>query len=283
MSLALFQQKWFSGMTLQAASKVLWGNADGLPEMEKRFLGNLFWHYLDPSKNNVGELDDMIAFFSFAFLNRRRSRAQILQDLWVLFQSREKHGGYFVEFGACDGLSLSNTFLLEKEYGWTGILAEPAPLWHEALHENRSCHISTKCVYDASGKAIPFSCSTIPELSRISTVVPDDSHERSGNRKEGQCVEVETITLMDLLKEAKAPEYIDYLSIDTEGSEELILRDFDFDAYRFGYITIEHAGEQKKRDAIFNLLTRNGYTRWHPEMSRWDDWYIGNMKQNSGE
>ena len=126
----LLTQKWFSGMTLQAASKVLWGNADGLPEMEKRFLGNLFWHYLDPSKNNVGELDDMIAFFSFAFLNRRRSRAQILQDLWVLFQSREKHGGYFVEFGACDGLSLSNTFLLEKEYGWTGILAEPAPdMW----------------------------------------------------------------------------------------------------------------------------------------------------------
>lgn len=261
---------------MSAASKNIWESTDGLPEMEKRFLGNLFWHYLNPAgdRERVAGLDDLIAFFSFAFLNRHRSRAQILQDLWVLHQTQEKRSGYFVEFGACDGLSLSNTLLLEKGYGWTGILAEPDPRWHEALYKNRSCHISTKCVHSASGEIMSFSCATIPELSRITDVVPDDSHERSGNRRQAENVNVETITLLDLLREAEAPGYIDYLSIDTEGSEELILRDFDFSAYRFGLITIEHAGEQKKRNAIFKLLTKHGYRRWYPEMSRWDDWYV---------
>ncbi|MCF6303720.1 MAG: FkbM family methyltransferase [Devosiaceae bacterium] len=218
--------------------------------------------------------DDLIAFFSFAFLQRRRSKAQLLQDLWVLFQTKEKRAGYFVEFGACDGVSLSNTLLLEKEYGWHGILAEPDPRWHKDLQANRDCQISRKCVYSESGQMIRFSCATIPELSRISDIVPDDSHERSKNRTAADVVNVEIISLLDLLREANAPKEIDYLSIDTEGSEELILRKFDFEAYQFGLITVEHAGETTKREAIYKLLTQQGYQRWHKEMSRWDDWYV---------
>ncbi len=276
MSTNLFQQKWFSDMSLSAASKVLCGKMDDFPEFEQRFLGNLFWHYLDQAHDNSDGIDELIAFFSFAFLQRQRSHAQILQDLWVLFQTHEKYNGFFVEFGACDGVSLSNTLLLEKDYGWRGILAEPNPRWHEALYANRKVRISTRCVHQKSGETTLFSCTTIPELSRISDVIPDDIHERTGNRKQEQCIEVETISLLDLLRENDAPEYIDFLSIDTEGSEELILRTFDFTRYRFGLITIEHAGEQKKRDGIFEFLAKNGYTRWHPELSRWDDWYVLN-------
>ena len=65
------------------------------------------------------------------------SNAQLLQDLWVLYELKEKRNGYFVEFGACDGMSLSNTLLLEKTFGWQGALAEPARAWHAALYANR--------------------------------------------------------------------------------------------------------------------------------------------------
>ena len=66
------------------------------------------------------------------------SHAQMFQDLWALFETDMKRGGYFVEFGATDGREISNTYLLEKDYGWQGILAEPNPVWHDALRTNRA-------------------------------------------------------------------------------------------------------------------------------------------------
>ena len=64
-------------------------------------------------------------FLAYSFLNRHESKSQILQDLWVSYELGEKQDGFFVEFGATNGLANSNTWLLEKKYGWKGILAEP--------------------------------------------------------------------------------------------------------------------------------------------------------------
>jgi len=61
----------------------------------------------------------------FLLINREKSSAQLLQDLFVIYFSKGKKSGYFVEFGATDGISNSNTHLLEKALEWQGILAEP--------------------------------------------------------------------------------------------------------------------------------------------------------------
>ncbi len=60
-------------------------------------------------------------------------RSQLGQDIFALAANKFKRGGYFVEFGATNGIDLSNTYALEKEYGWKGILSEPATVWHEDL------------------------------------------------------------------------------------------------------------------------------------------------------
>ena len=39
----------------------------------------------------------------------------------------------FLEFGATDGLELSNSYMLENFLGWKGVLSEPSPQWHNLL------------------------------------------------------------------------------------------------------------------------------------------------------
>jgi hypothetical protein len=74
------------------------------------------------------------------------SKSQIFQDLFVLLSTGFKQHGYFVEFGATNGVDLSNTYLLEKHFQWNGILAEPSKAWHQKLKENRSCSLEFDCV-----------------------------------------------------------------------------------------------------------------------------------------
>ena len=68
------------------------------------------------------------------------------------------------------------------------------------------------------------------------------------------------------------PKRIDYLSIDTEGSEYEILSNFNFDAYDIRAITCEH-NYMPERERIYKLLTSKGYFRVDTEKSKWDDWY----------
>ncbi len=201
-----------------------------------------------------------------------RSRSQIRQDLFVLAQLNFKRNGYFVEFGACDGGDGSNTLLLESDFAWNGILAEPARVWHQRLlNSGRRARVSTKCVWSRSGETITFNETDLPALSTIRSFSGTDRW--ASQRSKGHSYEVETISLNDLLTECKAPLDIDYISIDTEGSELEILRAFDFSKYRVSVITCEH-NFTGARDRIRELLEANGYARRLQELSRFDDWYV---------
>jgi hypothetical protein len=109
------------------------------------------------------------------------------------------------------------------------------------------------------------------ELSTISTFSGVDEHAKT--RTSGTKYPVTTRSLLDLLKKYDAPKVIDYLSIDTEGSEFEILNAFDFDAYQFRVITCEH-NYTPMREKIYDLLTSKGYKRKFPNLSRFDDWYV---------
>ena len=200
-----------------------------------------------------------------------KSKSQLNQDMFVLAELGFKKDGYFVEFGATNGKDLSNTYMLEKEMGWTGILAEPARTWHQDLQKNRNCFLDFNCVWSESGKTLEFNQVLEAELSTIDAFSNNDEHAKT--RQEGDKYDVNTISLMDLLRTHGAPKEIDYLSIDTEGSEFEILNAFDFDAYKIKVITCEH-NFTPMRIEIYNLLTSKGYTRKHENFSYFDDWYV---------
>jgi len=201
-----------------------------------------------------------------------KSKAQLRQDLFILAETKYKREGYFVEFGATNGIDLSNTYLLETEFSWKGILAEPANAWKLKLHENRpNAFIETLCVWKDSNSLLTFNETDNPQLSTLDIFSDKDRHYNT--RQAGNKYEVQTISLNDLLRKYQAPKYIDYLSIDTEGSEYEILKSFNFSEYSIGIITVEH-NYTPQREMIFELLTSQGYKKKYENISNFDDWYV---------
>jgi FkbM family methyltransferase len=207
----------------------------------------------------------------------KEGKSQIQQDLFVILMHDFKIDGYFVDFGATDGVFMNNSWLLEKKFAWNGVVAEPARYWEKDLSKNRSCHISTKCVWKTSGQSLMFNEANDAGFSTIDTYSVNDHHFKS--REGGTLYNVETISLEDLLKSFDAPKMIDHLSIDTEGSEYEILEEFNFDKWDISIITIEH-NYTDKREKVKELLELNGYRRVLTSLSQFDDWYIKGYLQD---
>jgi FkbM family methyltransferase len=213
----------------------------------------------------IGQIPDVLKWW-------KASKSQFGQDLFALASLGFKRDGFFVDFGATDGKEGSNSWLMEKEFGWKGIVAEPARSWHPALRANRDCVIETRCVFPKSGETVEFSeYDASPALSTI-LAYADGDYMRS-KRTHGRTYRVDTISLNDMLESHGAPAHIDYLSADTEGSEFDILAALDFDRHQFGVITCEH-NHTPVRQKIFDLLVSNGYRRVLEKYSDVDDWYV---------
>jgi len=205
----------------------------------------------------------------------RASKSQISQDVFVACQlglwDKSREPGYFIEFGATDGISMSNTYVLEKRFGWNGLLIEPARIWRNHLIKNRTCSLDFRCVFDVSGEQVAFNETENAVYSTIKNFSENDKHAE--NRLIGNQYVVETVSLNDVLEDHKAPKIIDYLSIDTEGSEFQILQALDFETWIFKVITVEH-NYNDQRSKIYELLTLNGYKRVLKSISYMDDWYV---------
>jgi FkbM family methyltransferase len=203
------------------------------------------------------------------------SKSQLRQDLFVLSELEFKKNGYFVDFGATNGCDISNSYLLETKFNWKGILAEPSKRWHSELKKNRKVNINTDCLWSETGKELIFNEVDDGELSTIDEFSSRDQHKN--RRLNGKQYKVNTISLKDLLIKYDAPKLIDYLSIDTEGSEFEILKNFDFDNFKFRVITCEH-NYNDNREKIYKLLTDNGYIRKFVNISKFEDWYVYEKK-----
>jgi FkbM family methyltransferase len=247
------------------------------------------YHLLIENSKNFRRLQQMntseisLNLFDFLVKNCGNSKSQLFQDLIVTYiidnyLTEIEHGAprIFIEFGACDGLKFSNTFLLEKN-GWQGILAEPARKWHKELIANRKCTISFNAVSNVTGKKVPFIETIEGEFSSL--VSNSESDIFSNYRKDNisSTYLVDTISLNDLIEENGISGVLTYLSIDTEGGERNILETFDLNKYRPAIISVEHnfSGEERLLD---DFLLNFGYVRVLSSLSRFENWYCHNTR-----
>jgi FkbM family methyltransferase len=201
----------------------------------------------------------------------KHSRSQLAQDLFVALELNFKKDGFFVEFGASDGITLNNSVMLETRLKWNGILAEPALMWHEKLKKNRNVPISTMAVWKNTGEILAFEEYAIGELNTLQNSKGNDGNLIHRNAQKNYLVE--TITLEKLLSDFDAPSSIDVIFIDTEGSEFEILSHFNFDSRDVKIFIVEHAFSDFS-ESLDALFSSKGYEKVHKDISAWDSWYV---------
>lgn len=190
--------------------------------------------------------------------------SQYGQDHLVLQLLGGQRGGFFLDTGASDGIRSSNTELLERHFGWNGLCVEPNNQFFEKLVRARRCTCVNACLYD-SETDLPFleAAGTLGGL--IDSFEPGQLEHamymkqlRLDAAGRPPLVTKRTMTIEAALDHASAPPVIDYWSLDTEGSELLLLQSFPFDRYTFNVLTVEH-NLRPARHAIRHFMESRGF------------------------
>lgn len=158
--------------------------------------------------------------------------------------------GYFVELGANDGVTQSNSLYFEKYRNWRGLLIEPAPQNFLKCRKNRASRNSIYCAacvsfeYTQEFVRIAYSNLMSTPVSLESDIQDPRAHAKLGDQFLGNGETVFEFgavarTLNSLLLDARAPEVIDFLSLDVEGAELEVLKGVDHQAFRFKYLLVE--------------------------------------------
>lgn len=175
----------------------------------------------------------------FALLQKTFSKfssmSQVGQDQVVLDLLKHKQHGVFVELGASNGVTSSNTYILEKKYKWTGLCIEANKKFYKNLIKNRSCKTVFSCVA-GSEKDVLF------------------NNDGATGKMDSAGVAMRAQSLGAILDSQDMPRIIDYLSLDVEGAEEEIILNFPFDRYRFNVMSIE-----RPTQVLDEFLIKLGY------------------------
>jgi len=174
-----------------------------------------------------------------------QSFSQHGQDAFVYetFFKNKVAKGYFVDVGAYDGVTFSNSLFFERHLGWSGICIEPLPAAFEKLRACRTA-ICLNCAVadrDGTGEFVDVDMPNFGKMYSGLRAEYDSRHVQvlNNNMTGSRVIEVSLRRLADILDENGARK-IDYLSLDTEGGELKILKSIDLKSYDIRVISVEN-------------------------------------------
>ena len=186
--------------------------------------------------------------------------SQVGQDKYLLDSFfRGKRNGVFLDIGAYDGQTFSNSLFFEETMNWTGLCVEPLPSAFAKLRERRKAICDNVALADFEGTAEFVDCDAGVDQKMLSGLRShfDDRHIQRLNHvaTAAQAIQVPVARLSSLL-EKHGLDHIDLCSLDTEGAELAILESLDLDRFHISVFTIENNfGESTLPD----LMRRKGY------------------------
>lgn len=179
-------------------------------------------------------------------------RTQLNQDIYAFLVNRF-NPGYFLEIGANDGFTLSNTHYLEKCFGWMGLLVEANPKFRESLQQRSSNSVIAAI---ANEERDYLFCDAGLYGGLLDSL--DATHMNI--TRDSVTITVRGTTLKNVLSEHSAPSVINFVSIDVEGAEVPIVEQLcQLTDYRFTCGCIEHNNRLDDYCRMTRLLEQAGY------------------------
>ena len=180
-----------------------------------------------------------------------------------------RRNGFFIECGAADGATFSNTLYFETNLGWTGLLIESNPLFFSSLLSKHRKAYSIEACLSVTRHPEKVRFQNADLLSGIEKAISVNHQRRIDREKSrGSVVSAQCFPLYTILLALDLPT-IDLFSLDVEGAEAAILRTIPFDKVKINFIYVEHNHVQKAKKEIHEILTSNGFE------------YAGDFKYNS--
>ena len=212
---------------------------------------------------------DLMRYWQLAIIRRGRFAHNQLDK--KLEKYLDYHNGFFVELGANDGFTQSNTLYFERKKGWKGVLVEPSPnLYLTCIHYRKNKYnkiFCNACVpFDFPHKYVDIEYANLMSVSDNLQLDIEDKkaycHDGQANLRPNEAIRFGALArpLSSILDEANAPHVIDLLSLDVEGAELDVLKGVDFDKYRFKYMLIE----SRNLERLQRFLETKGYEYVEP-------------------
>jgi FkbM family methyltransferase len=189
-------------------------------------------------------------------------KSQISQDMIAYLYFKGRKEGFFMDIGAHNGVYLSNTYAFEQ-LGWKGVCIEPQPDIFLELQKNRKCDLYNAALSSISGENVSFlkvkgSEAWHDMLSGLEAEMPKAEKKNIISKNlQIERINVKTMTFNEVMSNYPDRDYIDFLSIDAEGVEMVILKTIDFHKYRFGLLTIEN--NEPENNNLVDFMATNGY------------------------
>lgn len=195
----------------------------------------------------------------FELLGSDRHSHPALHDMDRKLAARMPHrGGFFVEAGAHDGFTQSNSYWFERFRDWNGVLVEPVP--HQCSQARRRRRVPVvNCALVPEGLAGGTVSLRYGNLMSVVAGARGDAaeeqrHVRGGDLngldEVGYEIEVPARTLTDVLAEHGAPRDFELLSLDVEGYESSVLKGLDLERFRPGLMLIEMDDPERRRPEV---------------------------------
>ncbi len=187
--------------------------------------------------------------------------SQTKQDHFLDYFFSKKEQGIFVDVGAHDGITFSNSYFFEKHRNWKGLCVEPIPEVFAALDKNRNCLKANCCISAQNGTEKFLRIKGYAEMlsgiysnyeERHLQRIEEELKEFDGEK---ELIEVKAYTLANLLKKNEIAK-VDFLSLDVEGSEMVVLNSIDFSACEFSIIMFENNYDESE---IGGFLKNKGF------------------------
>lgn len=193
-------------------------------------------------------------------ISNQRWYSQARQDELIMALLRHKQNGYFIDLASNDATYLSNTYAMERYYNWNGLCIEANfKYWYNLTHL-RQCQIFGAVMGSPRMSPVEFRYSG----NEYGGILGFDN---SVQLKQESLLSY-TVTLEEVLQRGKAPRSMDYLSLDVEGAEWFVMKNFSFDNYRIQIITGERLNAELRsyleanRYELLANLTLWGESLW---------------------